>query len=143
MVGFINGLESGDPQRIGELVKEKKYWEISTNMLLLGLAWQVAGDRSAAEKCFDDAAGQLASGDRDEREAARLLKQGDKMQLNDVDNLSCDRQSKAITLVALAAGSPSNRTALLDRAEKLNILGLFPHHLIRKAIASLRTGEKQ
>lgn len=135
---FIGGLESGDPKRIGELLENKEEWDSGTGMLLLGLAWQVAGDQPAARKCFDGAADKLASGGRDDREAARLLKQGDKLKLSDADELSRNRVPKAMVLAALAAGSPSNRSALLDRAEKLNVLNRFPHHLLRKTIASLR-----
>jgi len=137
-IKFIGGLESGDPKRIGELLENKEEWDSGTSMLLLGLAWQVAGDQPAARKCFADAADKFASGGRDDRQAARLLKQGDKLKLSDADELSRNRVPKAIVLTALAAGSPSNRSALLDRAEKLNVLGGFPHHLLRKAISSLR-----
>ena len=135
---FIGGLESGDPQRIGKLLMDKKQWETATSILTLGFAWLVAGDQSAAKKCLSDATDKLASGGRDDREIARLLKQGDKLKMNDVNELALDRVSKAMALVALAADSPSNRTALLDRAEKLNTLDRFPHHLVRKTIASLR-----
>ncbi|MCP4378734.1 MAG: hypothetical protein GY794_21475 [bacterium] len=137
-VEFIGGLESGDPQRIKKLLADKTQWETATNMLTLGLAWQAAGDPSEAKKCFTDAADKFASGDQDDQETSRLLKQGDKLKLSDVDELLRDRVTKAMVLVALATTSPSNRTELLDHAEKLNTLGGFPHHLVKKAIASLR-----
>ena len=79
-VNFVADLESGDRRRISRLVdKDEGYWETQLNVLTLGLAWQVAGDRSAAGKCFEDAAERFASGGRDQREISRLLKQGDKL----------------------------------------------------------------
>jgi len=140
-VRVVSGLESGDPKRIAELLEKKDDWKDATSMLLLGFAWQIAGDRNAAKKCFDDAAEEFASGGRKDRETVRLLKLGEKLKLSDVDDLATDIQSKAMVLIALAARCPSNRIALLDRAEKLNLLGAFHHHLIRKAIASVRAAD--
>jgi hypothetical protein len=141
MIRFVDGMESGDPARVGELEKTEKEMDNGPNMLMLGLAWQVAGDKQAAKRCFDTAADKFASGDQEDRETSRLMKMGDTLKLTDANGLLRSRISKSMILTALAASSPSNRTELLDRAEKLNILGGFPHHLIKKAIASLRTGQ--
>ena len=141
MIRFVDGMESGDPARVGELEKTEKELDNGPSMLMLGLAWQVAGDKQAAKRCFDTAADKFASGDQEDRETSRLIKMGDTLKLTDADGLLRSRMSKSMVLTALAAGSPSNRTELLNRAEKLNILCGFPHHLIRKAIASLRTGQ--
>jgi tetratricopeptide (TPR) repeat protein len=134
----IASLESGNRGRITGLLADSKQWENANAQLILGMAWLIAGEQSAASRCFDEAADQFASGGKTDRQTSILLKQGDKLKLGDVDEVSRNMAAQAIVLVALARGNPSNRTALLDRAEKLNVVGGFPHHLIRKAIAALR-----
>ena len=137
-IARIASLESGNRGRIAGLLVNGERWEDTTGQLTLGMAWLIAGDESAASKCFDEAADMFASGGKSDRQTSILLKQGDKLKLADVDEVSHNMAFQAMVLVALANGNQSNRTELLDRAEKLNIVNRFPHHLIRKAIAALR-----
>ena len=135
---FVCGMESGDPKRLKALAADEKLRETGHGVLLLSCAWRVAGDASAAKKCLRQAADNLVSGRRRERGIGRLIKKGDTLKMSDVDELSLTKPIGVTALVALAQSSPSNRDALLDRAEKINTLDVFPHHLIRKTIAVMR-----
>ena len=89
--------------------------------LLLSIAWSGRGDAGKATEWRDKAVLELAAGGRDEREVAELLRLGDTLDLRETEKLETPLRMTRIALVALADACPAHRTALLDRAARLNV----------------------
>ena len=96
------------------------------------------GDLARAGEWREKAIEALESDGKEYALAAALLRKEDRLEMSDVDDLSLLRVVQAAVLIALAEASPDDREQLLDRAEKLNHLGPFPHHLLKQAIAAMR-----
>jgi Flp pilus assembly protein TadD len=106
--------------------------------LLLSLGWRLKGDEAKADAWRENAIEAFASEGREQALVAGLLRKGDRLDMSDVDDLTLPREVSAAVLVALAEAGPDCREQLLDRAEKLNHLGPFPHFLLKRAIAAMR-----
>ncbi|MHC4402499.1 MAG: tetratricopeptide repeat protein [Planctomycetota bacterium] len=106
--------------------------------LLLSLAWRRKGNDLKAEHWRQEAVEKLASRTLDERQIADLLRKGDSVGLAEVDETMGPRTLKAIVLVALADTSTDSRRKLIEKAEKLNVLGYFPYWFLKRTIDAMR-----
>ena len=78
---------------------------------------------------------ELDKGTREDQEIAAMLRAGDDLDLSRTDRLEGSLSTKALVLTVLARSCAKHRQKLAQRAEKLNLLGLFPYQFLRRELA--------
>jgi tetratricopeptide (TPR) repeat protein len=138
-VAALAHLELGHLEEAAKELGEDPSEHSGFSALLFSLAWKQKGNRAEADRWRQAAIKLFAAASPDDALVAGLLAQGDQVDVDEVDELSLQRGSKALVLVALADASPTHRQELLDRAETLNTLGAFPYQFLKRTIETMRS----
>jgi tetratricopeptide (TPR) repeat protein len=100
--------------------------------LAFSLACARAGETALAETWQTKALGKLTEGRADAAAAAEMLQRAQPVPLAEALDLSLTPRHRAILLVALAEGSPTDAAALRALARQLNVTREFPYHLVNQ-----------
>ncbi len=137
-LAFVAKLESN---QLADLPTDLKsadtgYWYLCRELVAKRLkdAEQMLASRNQALAMLDEAS------DNDWA-AADVLRKATAATWEEIADLSCDPEHKAVVLVMLAHDRPDLKPQLLELAEKLNFDLEFPHYLLKREIAELQ-GEK-
>ena len=129
--------EQGDLEEVEKLLAENMEEQTGYLSLLLSIAWSRKGNAQKALQWRQKADEAFAEGSLEERLIPGMLAKGDAVAPAEVDELALERRLKVILLVALADGAPVARKQLLARAERLNLLDLFPYQFLKRTIAAM------
>jgi hypothetical protein len=132
-------LELGKVADAEKIIEENPAKESALFALLFGIAWHQAGDPAKASEWRQRAIVALETGDADSRRAAELLESTAAVTLDDLDDVVLPRAHKAALAIVLAAQHSEMRTELLGLVEKLNVPGLFPYRMLKRAIDAMKS----
>jgi tetratricopeptide (TPR) repeat protein len=131
---FAAKLELGQLAEAPEtLANDGGYWTLCRELVARRLAdeAQVTASRETALMMLDKA-------NDSDWAVADVLRRSKAATWDEIADLSCDANHKAVVLVVLAHERPDLKAQLLDLAEKLNFDLEFPHYLIKREIEELR-----